>query len=43
MKTWILSNCRFACLEIKDADMRGLVESLAIAHLRRTTALLNEQ
>jgi hypothetical protein len=40
MKAWIVKNCRYAFVEIPDADMRGVVESLAIA-VCRTDTLLN--
>jgi GIY-YIG catalytic domain-containing protein len=42
MRSWIVENCCFACLPISDADMKGLVESLAIA-VRRTPVLFNKQ
>jgi hypothetical protein len=42
MRAWIVKNCRFSYLPIPDADMRGLVESLAIAFCR-TPVLLNKQ
>lgn len=41
MKDWIISNCRFSCIEIPDADMRSVVESLAIAFYR-SDVLLNK-
>jgi hypothetical protein len=42
MRAWIVENCCIAYLPISDADMRGLVESLAIA-VCRTPLLLNKQ
>jgi len=42
MKVWIISNCTFSCLPVPDPDLRGLVESLAIAACR-TPVLLNKQ
>jgi hypothetical protein len=41
MRTWIVNNCLLAYLEISDADLRGVVESMAIAVLR-TPGLLNK-
>jgi hypothetical protein len=42
MRAWLVKNCRFSYLPIPDADMRGLVESLAIT-VYRTPILLNKQ
>jgi GIY-YIG catalytic domain-containing protein len=42
MRACIVENCCFAYLPISDADMRGLVESLAIA-VCKTPVLLNKQ
>jgi GIY-YIG catalytic domain len=41
MRAWIVKNCSFSHLPIPEADMRGLVESTAIA-VYRTPALLNK-
>jgi len=41
MREWVLTRCRLAYLSVSDADMRALVETLAIAW-RRTAALLNK-
>jgi hypothetical protein len=40
MRDWIIASCRFAFLEIDDADLRGLVEMLLI-RVVRTPTLLN--
>lgn len=35
VRDWIHSNCLFSYIEIPDHDMRGLVEELGIAYLRK--------
>ncbi len=35
MKEWIVINCAFAWVEVEDADLTSLVESLLIAYLRK--------
>ena len=39
MKEWIINNCRFSYLEIPDADMRSVVESLSVTLCRSETIL----
>lgn len=41
MRLWILKNCMFRFIQIEDAEMRSLVESLLIKGLK-TTHLLNK-
>ena len=41
MRKWIDDNCRFGILEVDDADIRGVVESILIATLR-SDKLLNK-
>lgn len=43
MREWVISNCLFSYVEIKDPDITSLVEALLIATLRKNkTELLNK-
>lgn len=43
MRNWVIKNCRFSYIEIKNADLTSLVESLLIIVLRKSGVdLLNK-